>query len=379
MINVAILGSTGSIGTQTLDVLKNLPGFRVYGLSAYRSIEKLSEQISEYIPQKVVVNDPEAAKQLKQKYNIETASGREGLIELASDPEVDVVVMALVGFAGLEPTIAALEAGKKVALANKETLVVGGHLVMEHRSQIIPIDSEHSAIWQIMDGKNPQDIDAVILTASGGPFLSEPEDLSQVTVDQALKHPTWNMGGKITIDSATLMNKGLEVIEAHWLFNLDYDKIEVIIHPQSIIHSMVRFRDGSVLAQLGPADMRMPIQYALTYPRTVESQVSALDFSKLTALTFSDCDSQRFPCLELAYQAGRIGGTMTTVLNAANEVAVNLFLKNKICFTHIPEIVQSAMNKHSPVMQPSLAELIAVDREARAHALRISEILGRMG
>ena len=242
MINVAILGSTGSIGTQTLDVLKNLPGFRVYGLSAYRSIEKLSEQISEYIPQKVVVNDPEAAKQLKQKYNIETASGREGLIELASDPEVDVVVMALVGFAGLEPTIAALEAGKKVALANKETLVVGGHLVMEHRSQIIPIDSEHSAIWQIMDGKNPQDIDAVILTASGGPFLSEPEDLSQVTVDQALKHPTWNMGGKITIDSATLMNKGLEVIEAHWLFNLDYDKIEVIIHPQSIIHSMVRFR-----------------------------------------------------------------------------------------------------------------------------------------
>lgn len=379
MINVAILGSTGSIGTQTLDVLKNLPGFRVYGLSAYRSIEKLSEQISKYIPQKVVVNDPEAAKQLKQKYNIETASGREGLIELASDPEVDVVVMALVGFAGLEPTIAALEAGKKVALANKETLVVGGHLVMEHRSQIIPIDSEHSAIWQIMDGKNPQDIDAVILTASGGPFLSEPEDLSQVTVDQALKHPTWNMGGKITIDSATLMNKGLEVIEAHWLFNLDYDKIEVIIHPQSIIHSMVRFRDGSVLAQLGPADMRMPIQYALTYPRTVESQVSALDFSKLTALTFSDCDSQRFPCLELAYQAGRIGGTMTTVLNAANEVAVNLFLKNKICFTHIPEIVQSAMNKHSPVMQPSLAELIAVDREARAHALRISEILGRMG
>ena len=379
MINVAILGSTGSIGTQTLDVLKNLPGFRVYGLSAYRSIEKLSEQISEYIPQKVVVNDPEAAKQLKQKYNIETASGREGLIELASDPEVDVVVMALVGFAGLEPTIAALEAGKKVALANKETLVVGGHLVMEHRSQIIPIDSEHSAIWQIMDGKNPQDIDAVILTASGGPFLSEPEDLSQVTVDQALKHPTWNMGGKITIDSATLMNKGLEVIEAHWLFNLDYDKIEVIIHPQSIIHSMVRFRDGSVLAQLGPADMRMPIQYALTYPRTVESQVSALDFSKLTALTFSDCDSQRFPCLELAYQAGRIGGTMTTVLNAANEVAVNLLLKNKICFTHIPEIVQSAMNKHSPVMQPSLAELIAVDREARAHALRISEILGRMG
>ena len=196
---------------------------------------------------------------------------------------------------------------------------------MEHRSQIIPIDSEHSAIWQIMDGKNPQDIDAVILTASGGPFLSEPEDLSQVTVDQALKHPTWNMGGKITIDSATLMNKGLEVIEAHWLFNLDYDKIEVIIHPQSIIHSMVRFRDGSVLAQLGPADMRMPIQYALTYPRTVESQVSALDFSKLTALTFSDCDSQRFPCLELAYQAGRIGGTMTTVLNAANEVAVLVF------------------------------------------------------
>jgi len=379
MINVAILGSTGSIGTQTLEVLRNLSEYRVYGLSAHSSIDRLSEQIEEFAPQKVVIGDPAAARQLQQHYNIEAAYGKAGLIELASDPNVDVVVIALVGFAGLEPTIAALKAGKKVALANKETLVVGGHLVMEYRSQIIPIDSEHSAVWQILDGKNSEDVEAVILTASGGPFLTEPEDLSQVTVEQALNHPTWRMGGKITIDSATLMNKGLEVIEAHWLFDLNYDQIEVVVHPQSIIHSMVRFRDGSVLAQLGPADMRLPIQYALTYPQIVESQVPKLDFTKLTALTFREYDPQRFPCLDLAYQAGKIGGTMPTVLNAANEIAVHQFLENKVRFSDIPEIVRLAMDDHQPLNNPSLETLIATDQETRAKALLISEKIGRKG
>lgn len=379
MINVAILGSTGSIGTQTLEVLRNLSEYRVYGLSAHSSIDRLSEQIEEFAPQKVVIGDPAAAKQLQQHYNIEATYGKAGLIELASDPNVDVVVIALVGFAGLEPTIAALKAGKKVALANKETLVVGGHLVMEYRSQIIPIDSEHSAVWQILDGKNSEDVEAVILTASGGPFLTEPEDLSQVTVEQALNHPTWRMGGKITIDSATLMNKGLEVIEAHWLFDLNYDQIEVVVHPQSIIHSMVRFRDGSVLAQLGPADMRLPIQYALTYPQIVESQVPKLDFTKLTALTFREYDPQRFPCLDLAYQAGKIGGTMPTVLNAANEIAVHQFLENKVRFSDIPEIVRLAMDDHQPLNNPSLETLIATDQETRAKALLISEKIGRKG
>lgn len=379
MINVAILGSTGSIGTQTLEVLRNLSEYRVYGLSAHSSIDRLSEQIEEFAPQKVVIGDPAAAQQLQQHYNIEAVYGKAGLIELASDPNVDVVVIALVGFAGLEPTIAALKAGKKVALANKETLVVGGHLVMEYRSQIIPIDSEHSAVWQILDGKNSEDVEAVILTASGGPFLTEPEDLSQVTVEQALNHPTWRMGGKITIDSATLMNKGLEVIEAHWLFDLNYDQIEVVVHPQSIIHSMVRFRDGSVLAQLGPADMRLPIQYALTYPQIVESQVPKLDFTKLTALTFREYDPQRFPCLDLAYQAGKIGGTMPTVLNAANEIAVHQFLENKVRFSDIPEIVRLAMDDHQPLNNPSLETLIATDQETRAKALLISEKIGRKG
>ncbi len=369
MFNVAILGSTGSIGTQTLQVLENLPGYRVYGLSTNKNVNLLSEQIQRFCPKMVVIGDEDKADRFKNSFNVFTASGNDGLCELAADTNVDIVVNALVGFAGLRPTLAALEAGKKVALANKEVLVSAGHLVMKHRSQIIPIDSEHSAIWQILAGKRREDLASIILTASGGPFFQEPQNLQKVTVKEALQHPNWSMGGKITIDSATLMNKGLEVIEAHWLFDLKYDQIEVIIHPQSIIHSMVKFKDGSVLAHMAPADMRLPIQYALTYPDMQHDTTLPLDLLSLKPLTFAQHDPVRFPCLNLAYHAGKIGGSMPTVLNAANEVAVDLFLEEKIGFTDIPQIITSVVNKHQPINQPTLNQLFNVDEQARKTAV----------
>ncbi len=379
MFNVAILGSTGSIGTQTLQVLENLSEYRVYGLSTNKNVNLLSEQIQAFHPKMVVIGDEdEAARFRRESPNVLTASGNDGLCELAADANVDIIVNALVGFAGLEPTLAALEAGKKVALANKEVLVAAGHLVMKHRSQIVPIDSEHSAIWQILAGKRRDDVASIILTASGGPFHQEPGNLQEVTVEQALKHPNWSMGGKITIDSATLMNKGLEVIEAHWLFDLKYDQIEVVIHPQSIIHSMVRFKDGSVLAQMAPADMRLPIQYALTYPDMQHAVSLPLDLLSLKPLTFAQHDPLRFPCLNLAYHAGKVGGSMPTVLNAANEVAVDLFLEKKIGFTDIPKIITSVVNKHRPTKQPTLDQLFSVDNQARETALyEASQLIGR--
>ncbi|HKM17345.1 MAG: 1-deoxy-D-xylulose-5-phosphate reductoisomerase [Firmicutes bacterium] len=379
MINVAILGSTGSIGTQTLQVIQHLTGYRVYGLSAYRDIAGLARQIKNCQPQIVVVSDRDSARQLGNRFNIKTAHGEAGLLELAADPNVDIVVVAVVGFAALAPTLRALQAGKKVALASKEALVAGGHLLAPYRSQIMPIDSEHSALWQILDGKNSETVESAILTASGGPFLYEPKDLSRVTVEQALKHPTWQMGGKITVDSATLMNKGLEIIEAHWLFSLGYDQIDVVIHPQSIVHSMVRFVDGSVLAQMAVADMRLPIQRALTYPKIGKSLVSRLDLASLPELTFMRYNPERFPCLELAVTAGKTGGSMPAALNAANEVAVNSFLEGRVAFTDIAEIVKEVIDKHQLVLDPDLAQLAAADEHARATALSLVEQLGRKG
>lgn len=379
MINVAILGSTGSIGTQTLQVIQHLTGYRVYGLSAYRDIAGLARQIKNCQPQIVVVSDRDSARQLGNRFNIKTAHGEAGLLELAADPNVDIVVVAVVGFAALAPTLRALQAGKKVALASKEALVAGGHLLAPYRSQIMPIDSEHSALWQILDGKNSETVESAILTASGGPFLYEPKDLSRVTVEQALKHPTWQMGGKITVDSATLMNKGLEIIEAHWLFSLGYDQIDVVIHPQSIVHSMVRFVDGSVLAQMAVADMRLPIQRALTYPKIGKSLVSRLDLASLPELTFMRYNPERFPCLELAVTAGKTGGSMPAALNATNEVAVNSFLEGRVAFTDIAEIVKEVIDKHQLVLDPDLAQLAAADEHARATALSLVEQLGRKG
>jgi len=377
MINVAILGSTGSIGTQTLEVIQNLPDYRIYGLTAFTDVETLSAQIRQHRPQVVVVNDCDAARQLRNSFDVRTACGEKGLLDLAADPNVDLVVMAVVGFAALTPTLRALQAGKKVALASKEAMVVGGHLLAPFRSQIMPIDSEHCAIWQILKGKNPADVDAVILTASGGPFLNQPDDLSTVTAEQALKHPTWKMGGKISIDSATLMNKGLEVIEAHWLFSLSYDQIEVVIHPQSVIHSLVRFVDGSIIAQLAAADMRLPIQYALTYPSIRPSLVSKLDLTDLGGLTFSKYNPKRFPCLELAVNAGRTGGTMPAALNAANEVAVASFLEGRIAFPEIAEVVKAVVSSHCTCLQPDLKQLITADAEARAAAVDVVRQLER--
>ncbi len=377
MINVAILGSTGSIGTQSLQVLKALQGYRVYGLSTNQNTKLLLQQINDFHPQMVVVGD-ETIEDLDKFRGVSIARGETGLCRLAADPKVDIVVNALVGFAGLKPTLAALKAGKMVALANKEVLVTAGHLVMQYAKQIIPIDSEHSAIWQILQGKNRADIESIILTASGGPFFQSKQDLENVTVKEALNHPNWDMGGKISIDSATLMNKGLEVIEAHWLFQLGYDQIEVIIHPQSAIHSMVRFKDGSIIAQMGPIDMRLPIQYALTYPNIKQTVVGHLDLLSLKPLTFFQYDSEKFPCLDLAYKVGKVGGTMPTVLNAANEVAVELFLTEKIKFTQISHIVISAVNRHKPFADPTLEQIFEVDKKTREFAFNIgNQLTGR--
>ncbi len=368
MPNIAILGSTGSIGTQTLQVLNDLPDYQVFGISAHKNLGLLQEQIHKYKPNIAVINGKEDVHLLKKGVDIPIWVGEDGLCELASHPSVDVVVIALVGAAGLKPTLAALSAGKKVALANKESLVAGGHLVMKYDKQLIPIDSEHSALWQCLDGRNPDEVHSLILTASGGPFHTFAGDLSKVTVEAALKHPNWDMGGKITIDSATLMNKGLEVIEAHWLFGRDYEDIQVVIHPQSIIHSMVRFRDGSILAQMATTDMQLPIQYALTYPNMKTGSVPHLDLWNLPDLTFSKPDINRFPCLALAYKAGRVGGTLPTVMNAANEVAVAAFIQRQLGFSQIPNVIEEVMSKHKPIDNPSLSQILAYDQEARLMA-----------
>lgn len=373
MKKIAILGSTGSIGTQALDIIeRNRSYFKIEALSAHNNIELLKEQIDKFKPRVVTVVDKEKAEILKSKISSKTQIlvGPGGLKEIASIKNLDMVLVAVVGIAGLEATIAALSTGNDVALANKETLVTGGQLVMNtakvHGSSIIPVDSEHSAILQCIQGARKKDIKGIVLTASGGPFRGYTrEDLEKVTVEDALKHPNWVMGQKITIDSATLMNKGLELIEAKWLFDLDIEQIKVVIHPESIIHSMVEFIDNSVLAQLGLADMRIPILYALTYPERMPSPVESLDLLKLKKLSFEEADLETFSCLKLAINAIEIGGTMPVVLNAANEIAVKKFLDRKIGFNEIASLVKEAMKNHKPINEPVLEDILRVDQAIR--------------
>ncbi|MGI6328656.1 MAG: 1-deoxy-D-xylulose-5-phosphate reductoisomerase [Dethiobacteria bacterium] len=377
---ITILGSTGSIGTQTLRVIDRFPDrFKIVGLSTKRNIKLLEHQIEKYRPEAVAVFDNEKALELKK--NIKSNSrqktviltGEEGITELAALHNAEIVVVALVGFSGLKPTLAAIKEGKEIALANKEALVVGGELIMsEARSRKIiirPIDSEHSAIFQCINKAAENELNKIILTASGGPFRGWlKEKLVNVTPAQALKHPNWNMGAKITIDSATLMNKGFEVIEARWLFNLDYKKIDVVIHPESIIHSMVEFIDGSILAQMGIPDMVLPIQYALSYPERWGNEFPRLNWREKQQIHFYPPDFDNFPCLNYAYQAGKTGGTLPAVMNAANEVAVEKFLKNELSFLHIPLLIEEIMNRHIVIFNPSLEELITVDSWAREEA-----------
>jgi len=374
---ISILGSTGSIGTQALDVIKYSNEYKVMALSTNSNIDLLEQQALEFRPELVAVMDLNKSKILKDKlrgYNIKVVSGIEGLIEASTLNKVDVVLTSVVGMIGLIPTISAIKSGKKIALANKETLVAGGEIVMseakKNKIDIIPIDSEHSAIFQGLRCGNRSEISRIILTASGGPFRGKKmHDLYDVKAEDALRHPNWSMGKKLTIDSATLMNKGLEVIEAKWLFDIDVDKIEVVVHPQSIIHSMVEYIDGSVIAHMGVPDMKIPIQYALTHPNRNRSNSKKLDFATLKELTFEMPDMDTFPSLGLAYESIKSGGTMPAVLNAANEVAVELFLNGKIKFLDIPEIVHNVMSKHTLVKNPTLDDILESDIWAREMAI----------
>lgn len=380
MKNISILGATGSIGTQTLDVIRNSSEkINLIGVSANSSVNKIKEIIIEFNPKYVAMMDKDSAKIIRgfcnDKYpNIQVFDGMEGLIKIASLEEIDTVVTSVVGMIGLKPTMAAIEAKKDIALANKETLVVAGELVMnkakENNVKILPVDSEHSAIFQSLSGYKNKDIKKILLTASGGPFRGKTmNDLKDVTVKEALKHPKWNMGQKISIDSATLMNKGLEVIEAHFLFDCDYDNIEVIVHPQSIIHSMVEYKDASVIAQLGSTDMRLPIQYALNYPERKEMIANPVNFYELGALTFEKPDLETFKCLKFAYEAGKIGGLAPTILNGANEEAVALLLKEKIRFLQVAEIIEECMQefKENYYDELTLDNIINLDKKVREY------------
>lgn len=379
MTRIALLGSTGSIGTQTLDVVQSLgAGYEVVALAAGRRVELLAEQVRAWRPRLVAVADEAAREDLRALIGPGTpiAVGEAGLVEVATCAEADLVVAAVTGFLGLRPILAALAAGKRVAPANKEPLVVAGSLLMrltrEQGLPLVPIDSEHSAIYQCLRGESPESVQRLVLTASGGPFRGRRrEELARVTRADALRHPTWNMGAKITIDSATLMNKGLEVIEARWLFDLPVDKVDVVLHPQSIIHSMVEFVDGSVLAQMDYPDMRTPIQFALTYPERVTSPRRRLSVTEVGTLTFEPPDLAAFPCLALAYEAGRQGGTSPCVMNAANEVAVSAFLEERIGFLDIARTVEDAVSRHTPVADPDLETLLEADRWARARAAEV--------
>ena len=379
--SLLILGSTGSIGTQTLDIVRSNPDkFEVLGLTANSSVTELSEQIREFSPKWAVIADADKYSQLKDASSgtkTELFSGADAIEELVSRPEVDIVVNSLVGFSGFIPTCKALEAGKKVALANKESLVVGGELLKEYTQNgirnLIPVDSEHSAILQCLAGEEQNEIEKLTITASGGPFRDWPsERMKDITISDALNHPNWSMGSKITIDSATMMNKGLEIIEAYWLFNLPLEKIEPLVHPQSIIHSMVTFADGSVKAQLGHPDMKVPILYALTYPNRIYLDTPRLDLAELGQLTFEPVDFQRFPCLQLAMNAIGEGGYFPAVLNASNEVAVQRFLNGEIPYIGIPRIVESCMNEISNSSELSLDSIIETDRMAREKAATIT-------
>lgn len=371
MKNIAILGSTGSIGTQTLDVARKNEDLRVVAVSAGKSVEKLEEQIREFHPILAAVWDEKAARDLKTRIadtDTKVVSGMEGLLELASMPESDILVTAIVGMIGIRPTMEGIRAGKDIALANKETLVTAGHLIMpmarEYGVSILPVDSEHSAIFQAIHGEENKEIHKLLITASGGPFRGRTtEELRNVTVADTLKHPNWVMGRKITVDSATLVNKGLEVMEARWLFDMDLDHIQVVVQPQSIIHSMVEFKDGAIMAQLGTPDMRLPIQYALYYPHRRYLDGDRLDFTKLREITFEVPDMDTFRGLPMAIQASREGGSMPTVFNAANELAVKKFLEEKIGFLDIYEIIAQSMERHKKIAHPDLDEILSVEKD----------------
>ena len=373
MKKIAVLGSTGSIGTQTLDVVRNHSDIlKIEVLAANNNDELLEKQIEEFAPSIAVLNDKNAYEKLKARYSGKTQllCGEEGLIEGVVNDKIDTVVTSLMGFAGLRPTMAAIDAGKNIALANKETLVVAGELVMqkakEKNIEIMPIDSEHGALFQCLHGEDMAKIDKLLVPASGGPFRGKTkEELQNVSVKQCLNHPTWKMGRKITIDSATLMNKGLEVIEAKQLYGVSYDNIQVVVHPQSIVHSMVQYADGSVIAQLASTDMRLPIQYALTYPERMECVAPKLDFWQMQPLTFEKPDTDTFRGLALAYEAGKIGGSMPCVMNAANEIAVEAFLNEQIRFLDIYDIIEDEMLSHITLVSPKLEDLFEIDAITR--------------
>ena len=371
MKNIEILGSTGSIGTQTLDVVRKNNDLRVVAVSAGKSVEKLEEQIREFHPLLAAVWDEKAAEDLKIRIadtTTKVVSGMDGLLELASMPESDILVTAIVGMIGIRPTMEGIRAGKDIALANKETLVTAGHLIMpmakEYGVSILPVDSEHSAIFQAIHGEEKKEIHKLLITASGGPFRGRTtEYLKNVTVADTLRHPNWVMGQKITVDSATLVNKGLEVMEAKWLFDMDLDHIQVVVQPQSIIHSMVEFKDGAIMAQLGTPDMRLPIQYALYYPHRRYLDGDRLDFTKLHEITFEVPDMETFRGLPMAIQASREGGSMPTVFNAANELAVKKFLEEKIGFLDIYEIIAQSMDRHKKIAHPDLDEILSIEQD----------------
>ena len=370
MKKIAILGSTGSIGTQTLEVVRENRDIEVLGLAAGNNIKLLEEQIREFKPRLAAVWKEEKAKELRENIkdlNVKVVSGMEGLIELAVLEEAEILVTAIVGMIGIRPTIEAIKAGKDIALANKETLVTAGHIIMplakEHNVAILPVDSEHSAIFQSLQGSNRSELHKILLTASGGPFRGKKrEDLMNIQVEDALKHPNWEMGRKITIDSSTLVNKGLEVIEAKWLFDVDIEQIEVVVHPQSIIHSMVEYVDGAIIAELGTPDMKLPIQYALYYPERRFLPGERVDFATLSQLTFEKPDMETFYGLRLAFEAGKEGGSLPTVFNAANELAVSKFLNRKIGYLQIPEIIEVCMRNHKNILNPTVEEILQTEK-----------------
>jgi 1-deoxy-D-xylulose-5-phosphate reductoisomerase len=379
--NISILGATGSIGTQALDIIRNKENkVNLIGVTAHRNFKGLVDIIEEFSPKYIGITDEECYEAIKEycekeSKQVKLFGGEEALEKVATLEEIDTVLTSVVGIAGLKPTIKAIEAKKNIALANKETLVVAGDIVMlkakENGVKILPVDSEHGAIFQCIQGNEKKDINKIILTASGGPFRGKTrDDLKEITPKEALKHPKWNMGRKISIDSSTLVNKGLEVIEAHFLFGVEYDDIEVIVHPQSIVHSMVEYKDGSIIAQLGSTDMRLPIQYALSYPERRTAVADRLDFKTVSSLTFEEPDTKTFRCLELAFKAGKLGGNMPAIYNGANEIAVELFLDERIKYLQIEEIIEDAMNKFPHVKNPDLQQVLDIDKQVREYVLK---------
>lgn len=372
MKNIVVLGSTGSIGTQTLEIVRDNPDLKVVALAAGTNVKLMEEQVREFKPQAAVMWTKEAAKDLKVRISdldVEVLSGMDGLLAISTHKDCEVLVTAIVGMIGIRPTIAAIEAGKTIALANKETLVTAGHIIMplakEKNVAILPVDSEHSAIFQSLQGQPKERLSKILLTASGGPFRGRKrEELLNIQVEDALKHPNWAMGRKITIDSATLCNKGLEVMEAKWLFDVDLDRIEVVVHPQSIIHSAVEYVDGGIMAQLGAPDMKLPIQYALFYPDRRPMTGKRVNFFELGSMTFEKPDMETFRGLQLAYDAAGIGGSMPTVYNAANEKAVSLFLDRKIKFLQIPEVIDACMQNHKNISSPTVDDILNTEAEA---------------